>query len=138
MRNWESNFIIDLFIKVLTHSESLWLSGRASEGTIRSPEVWFLMETQNFFFVPRLWQDRKYLSLFLYQAQTNHLSYSISIELADQWEHTETMKPLCNGQWIHLKFNKMCWKEKAKEWHSRFYINSKNGLISLVKFHQKF
>ena len=43
--------------------QSLWLSGRASECEIRGSEVRFLMGTQNFFFVPRSWQDRKHLSL---------------------------------------------------------------------------
>ena len=32
-------------------------------------EVQFLMGTQNFFFVQRLWQDEKHLSLFLHWAQ---------------------------------------------------------------------
>ena len=49
--------------------ENLWLSGRASECRILSSEVRFLMGTQNFFFVPRSWQDKKHLSLFLYRAQ---------------------------------------------------------------------
>ena len=49
--------------------ESLWLSGRASECGILRSEVWFLMGTQNFFFVPSSWQDKKHLSLFLYRAQ---------------------------------------------------------------------
>ena len=39
------------------------LSGRASERGIRRSEVWFLMGTQNFFFVPRSWQDE---NIFLY------------------------------------------------------------------------
>ena len=43
--------------------QSLWLSGRASECEIRGSEVRFIMGTQNFFFVPRSWQDRKHLSL---------------------------------------------------------------------------
>ena len=42
--------------------ESLWLSGRASQHGIRRSEFRFLMGTQNFFFVPRLWQDEKHLS----------------------------------------------------------------------------
>ena len=49
--------------------ESLWLSSRASECRIRRSQVRFLMGTQNFFFVPRSWQDNKHLSLFLYRAQ---------------------------------------------------------------------
>ena len=32
-------------------------------------KVWFLMGTPNFFCVPCSWQDKKHLSLFLYQAQ---------------------------------------------------------------------
>ena len=49
---------------------SLWsLCGsviRASKRGIRRCEVRFLMETQNFFFVPRSWQGgKKYLTLFL-------------------------------------------------------------------------
>ena len=49
--------------------ESLWLSDRASEHGIRGTEVRFLIGTQNFFFVSRLWQDEKHLSPVLYQAQ---------------------------------------------------------------------
>ena len=41
---------------------------RASERGIRRSEVRFLTGTQNFFFVPRLWQNEKHLSLFLYRA----------------------------------------------------------------------
>ena len=37
----------------------MWLSGRASERGIQRSEVRFLMGTQNFFFVPRSWQDEK-------------------------------------------------------------------------------
>ena len=37
---------------------SLRLSGRALEHKIRRSVVWFLMGTQNFFFVPCLWQDK--------------------------------------------------------------------------------
>ena len=37
----------------------MWLSGRASERENRRSEVSFLMGTQNFFFVPRSWQDEK-------------------------------------------------------------------------------
>ena len=54
-----------------------WLSGAASECGIRRSEVRFLMGTQKFFFVLRLWRDEKHLSLFLYWSQTYHLSYSI-------------------------------------------------------------
>ena len=43
--------------------ESLWLSGRALECGIRRSEVWFLMGTRNFFFVPYSWNDGKHLSL---------------------------------------------------------------------------
>ena len=39
--------------------ESLWLSGRASERGILGSEIRFLMRTQNFFLVPRSWQDEK-------------------------------------------------------------------------------
>ena len=49
--------------------EFLWFSDRASEHGIRGTEVRFLMGTQNFFFVSRLWQDEKHLSPVLYQAQ---------------------------------------------------------------------
>ena len=42
--------------------ESLWLSGWASEREILRSEVRFLMWIKNFFFVPRSWQDEKYLS----------------------------------------------------------------------------
>ena len=47
----------------------------------------------------------KIKNIFVYfftDLKTNHLSYSISMELADQWEHTKTTKPLCTSQWIHL------------------------------------
>ena len=46
---------------------SLFLSGRTSERGIQRPEVRFLMETQNFFYIPRSWQDGKHLSVFLYR-----------------------------------------------------------------------
>ena len=49
--------------------ESLWLSGRALKCGISRSEVQFLMGTQNVFFVPRLCQDEKYISLFLYKTQ---------------------------------------------------------------------
>ena len=39
--------------------ESLWLSGRASERGVLGSEIRFLMRTQNFFLVPRSWQDEK-------------------------------------------------------------------------------
>ena len=39
------------------------------ERRIWRSEVQFLMGTQNFFFVTRLWQDQKHLSLFLHWAQ---------------------------------------------------------------------
>ena len=56
------NFVIDL---------GHWriCSGRASECGNRRSDVRFLIGTQNFFFVPRSWQDEKHLSLFLYRAQ---------------------------------------------------------------------
>ena len=50
-----TNFVINLSLTV----ESLWLSGRASERGIRRSEVRFLMGTQNFFSVPRSWQDEQ-------------------------------------------------------------------------------
>ena len=50
-------------IWTLLKVESLWLSGRASERGIWRSEVRFLMGTQNFFFVQRLWQGEKHLSL---------------------------------------------------------------------------
>ena len=53
---------------------------RASERGIRRSEVRFPTGTQNFFFVPRLWQNEKHLSLFLYRAKNflkAHLSYFI-------------------------------------------------------------
>ena len=40
------------------------LRGRALEHKIRRSVVWFLMGTQNFFFVPCLWQDKKHISLW--------------------------------------------------------------------------
>ena len=46
---------------------SLWLSGRASEHGIWRSEVRFLMRTRNLFFVPRSWQDEKYISLILHK-----------------------------------------------------------------------
>ena len=46
---------------------SLWLSGRALECGIWRSEVWFLMGTRNFFFVPYSWNDRKHLSLIFLQ-----------------------------------------------------------------------
>ena len=52
------NFVIDLVTV-----KSLWLSSRALDRGIWRSEVGFLMGTQNFFFVPRLWQDEKHLSL---------------------------------------------------------------------------
>ena len=54
-----------------------WLSGRTSEYRIWRSEVRFLIGTQNFFFVPCLWQEKKHLSLFLYRAHNLPLSYSI-------------------------------------------------------------
>ena len=42
---------------------------RASERGIRRSEVRFLMGTQNFFFVPRSWQDEKTSFLILHRAQ---------------------------------------------------------------------
>ena len=52
------NFVIDLVTV-----KSLWLSSRALDRGIWRSEVGFLMGTQNFFFVPCLWQDEKHLSL---------------------------------------------------------------------------
>ena len=49
--------------------ESLWLSDRASESGIQRSEVRFLMGTQNLFFVLCWWEDKRHISLFLYQAQ---------------------------------------------------------------------
>ena len=49
--------------------ESLWLGGRASEREIRRSEVRIFIGTQNYFFVPRSWQDEEHLSVFLYQVQ---------------------------------------------------------------------
>ena len=46
---------------------SLWLSNRASERGIRRSEVRFLTGTRNLFFVPRSWQDEKYISLILHK-----------------------------------------------------------------------
>ena len=46
----------------LLTKESLWLSGRASDCEIQRSEVWFLMGTQNFFFVPHSWQVKKHFS----------------------------------------------------------------------------
>ena len=39
--------------------ESLWLNDRALERRNRRSEARFLMRTQNFFFVPRSWQEEK-------------------------------------------------------------------------------
>ena len=47
-----TNFVLDLVTV-----KSLWLSSRALDRGIRRSEVGFLMGTQNFFFVPCLWQD---------------------------------------------------------------------------------
>ena len=46
---------------------SVWLSNRASERGIRRSEVRFLTGTWNLFFVPRSWQDEKYISLILHK-----------------------------------------------------------------------
>ena len=46
-----------------------WFSSLPTE-LIQRSEVWFLIGTQNFFFVPCSWQDEKtHLSLFIYWAQ---------------------------------------------------------------------
>ena len=57
---WISGSAMSIVWALLT-LESLWLSGRALECAIQRSEV------QLFFFVPHLWQDKKRLSLFLYQ-----------------------------------------------------------------------
>ena len=60
---------------------SLWsLYGsvvRASERGIQRSEVRFLMATQNFFFVPRSWQDgqKNIFLCFFTELKTYHLSY---------------------------------------------------------------
>ena len=52
-------------------SESPWGIKNAVEhrSAESESEVRFLVGSQNFFFVPRSWQDEKHLSLFLYRAQ---------------------------------------------------------------------
>ena len=46
----------------------MWLSGKASERGIRRFEVRFLMGTQNFFLVPRLWKNEKKIYVkFIYE-----------------------------------------------------------------------
>ena len=49
--------------------------GRASECGIWRSEVWFLMGTQNFFFVPCLWLDKNTFFYFFTKLKTYHLSY---------------------------------------------------------------
>lgn len=66
---------------------------KASESRIRSSEVWFLVKTQKFSLSQACEKAENNFFLFFIKLKTNHLSYSISIELADQWEHTEATKP---------------------------------------------
>ena len=79
IRNQGKNFIIDLFMKDFTHMDSWFFSlSHACDKT------------------------KNILVYFFTDLKTNHVSYSISMELVDQWEHTKTTKPLCTSQWIHL------------------------------------
>ena len=50
--------------------ESLWLRRRASGHGIWRSEVWLLMGTQTFYFVPHLWQDEKHFSIIRIVCQT--------------------------------------------------------------------
>ena len=52
--------------------ESLWLSCTASQRGIRRPEVPFFIGTQNFFFVPRSWQDAKHLAVLFWIFEDYH------------------------------------------------------------------
>ena len=102
MRNRGRNFIIDLFIIDLTHnrvSVAQWWSIRE-----RNPKFWGLIphEDSEFFLSPMLVTRQNIFLYFFADLKTNHLSYSISTELADQWEHTKTTKLLCTSQWNHL------------------------------------
>ena len=58
---------------------------RASERGIRRSEVRFPTGTQNFFFVPRLWQNEKHLSLFLYRKLISYFIYNKYLLQARPW-----------------------------------------------------
>ena len=51
------------------------------------------MEIQNFSLSQACDKTENIFLYFFTKLKTNHLSYSISIELADHREHTEAMKP---------------------------------------------
>ena len=109
IRNQGKNFIIDLFMKDVTHNSlcgSVVEHQRVESKVLRFYSSWGLMRwpvDSWIFFCPMLATRQKNIFLYFFtNLKTNHLSYSISIELADRWEHTKTTKPLCTSQWIHL------------------------------------
>ena len=79
------NFVIDL-----THRGVLWLGGRASKREIRRSEVRFFIGTQNFFFVPRSWQDESFC-ISLPSSKLTISLIAIYRHLNNKW--TEFFKP---------------------------------------------
>ena len=102
IRNQGKIFIIDnsLCGLVVKHQ-------RVESKVLRFDSWWGLMHwpVDSWFFSLSHACDKTKKNIFLYfftNLKTDHLSCSISIELADRWEHTKTTKPLCTSQWIHL------------------------------------
>ena len=102
IRNQGKIFIIDnsLCGLVVKHQ-------RVESKVLRFDSSWGLMRwpVDSWFFSLSHACDKTKKNIFLYfftNLKTDHLSCSISIELADRWEHTKTTKPLCTSQWIHL------------------------------------
>ena len=73
-KRYKIEFSLNLLISSVIN---VW-SGRASKRGIWRTEVRFLVGTQNFFSVPRSWQDDKTIFLYFFtEFKTYHLSYSI-------------------------------------------------------------